>query len=90
MELIIQWFNNKSNFDLFMELVLPLFSVMCVFLSTSSYNEKIRSFGFCCGMISQPFWFYAAFIAMNIGLFIISLFFTGLWIYRFIEMRKGE
>lgn len=61
---------------------LALFSVSSLLLSTSLI-KTVRLAGFTCGLISQPFWFYTAIDSYNLGLFINSIFFSGMWIYRF-------
>lgn len=64
-------------------MLLAVLSVTAVLLSTSKHS-RIRFFGFTCGLLSQPIWFYIAIDSHNLGLFITSVFFTAMWLYRFI------
>lgn len=61
-------------------MLLPIFSVVGVLLSTSLHRGA-RLTGFCCGLLSQPVWFYVAITACSLGMFINSMFFTALWLY---------
>lgn len=85
---MIEWIEiattGRTPVDFFMGLLLPMFSVLGVFLSTSR-NEGISRLGFACGICSQPVWFYFAITSFNLGMFINSLFFTLLWIYRLMQ-----
>lgn len=69
-------------------MLLPVFSVVGVLLSTSLHS-RTRFAGFCCGLISQPVWFYVAVSAYSLGMFINSMFFTALWLYRFLPACRG-
>ncbi len=89
MQAIYEWlaiaYGNKSIWEFMAGMVLPVFSVMGVWLSTSP-NPNTRRIGFGCGIVSQPFWFYAAINMYNLGVFINSIFFTLLWVARLIQM----
>lgn len=91
MSYIVEWLHlalaNKNLLQLLAELLLPCFSVVGVFMSTSP-NAKTRFIGFISGIISQFFWFYAAIVAYNLGMFINVCFFTVLWIYRAAQLYK--
>lgn len=73
---------DQSPAVFFAGILLALLSVTGVLLSTS-LKASIRIVGFCCGLLSQPIWFYIAIDTHNLGLFINSVFFTLLWAYRF-------
>ena len=62
-------------------MALPICSVTGVLCSTS-LNTKMRRVGFSMGILSQPFWYYAAFESYNFGMFINTNFFTIMWLYR--------
>lgn len=85
MDLFADWLRqaveNKTAMDHLTNMVIPLFSMLGVFLSTS-LSLTVRRFGFAIGLVSQPFWFYLAFASHSLGLVINSLFFTALWVYR--------
>jgi hypothetical protein len=91
MQAIYEWlaiaYGNKSFWEFAAGMVLPVFSVFGVWLSTS-VKPTTRRIGFACGIVSQPFWFYAAINMYNLGVFINSIFFTLLWVARFIQMFR--
>lgn len=91
-EAIINWFHlstvGQSSDTFTAGMLLPVFSVVGVLLSTS-LHQHTRFAGFCCGLISQPVWFYVAITAYSLGMFINSLFFTALWLYRFLPALRG-
>ena len=41
--------------------------------------EKWSRWGYICGMISQPAWYYTAYINEQWGIFFISFFYTYSW-----------
>lgn len=87
LESATQWLTaatfNQLPQDFVAGILLALLSVTSLLLSTSVY-PAIRLTGFICGLLSQPLWFYIAIQTYNLGLFINSVFFTLMWLYRFI------
>jgi len=67
-------------------LMLPIMSVGGVWLSTSK-KYTTRYLGFISCLLSQVFWFYVAYYHKDLGLFINSVFFSMLWLYRIHEYR---
>lgn len=42
----------------------------------SRRNAKLRRWGFITGLISQPFWIYATWTGKQLGMFILSIWYT--------------
>lgn len=93
MEVVYNWFLmatvGKTFWGFVAEMAIPVFSVGGVWLSTS-HDPHIRKIGFGCGIVSQPFWFYAAITAINLGMLINAVFFTALWVWRFTFVKTRD
>lgn len=87
---MIEWLRismvDQTVLDVVLGMLLPIFSVLGVFLSTS-LNATVRRTGFVLGLLSQPVWFYFAISTYNVGMFINAMFFTGLWLFRFYQTK---
>jgi hypothetical protein len=63
----------------FIQIGLVFFGAMAIFL-LSCKNEETRRWGYVFGLISQPFWFWAAIESGQWGIFFLSCFYTFSWI----------
>lgn len=67
-----------------------VFSVTAIFLSQDS-RARWRRWACVCGLVSQPAWFYATYVAGQWGIFALSFIYAGLWargFYNFWLCRK--
>lgn len=49
----------------------------------ASQTEKYAKYGCIIGLFSQPFWFYATYVAAQWGMFAICFFYLAAWIKGF-------
>jgi hypothetical protein len=54
------------------------FGPLAIFL-VSCKEEKTRRWGYVCGCLSQPFWFWTAIINEQWGILILSFFYAFSW-----------
>lgn len=59
-----------------------IFSLIAAWL-TQQGNENRKKYACIFGLISQPFWFYSALQSDQWGIFILSLFYTAIWLIGF-------
>jgi len=61
------------------QIIIAITGVMAVFLSQ---HEKLTKRKYAClfGLIGQPFWFYATYIAEQWGIFALSFIYTIAWL----------
>lgn len=59
-----------------------IFGLLAAWL-TQQGNEQLKKYACIFGLISQPFWFYAALESEQWGIFILSLIYTGVWLIGF-------
>ena len=61
------------------QIVIPTFGVAAVWISQDS-RRSVARWGCICGLISQPFWFFAAWHAHQWGIFAASIFYACGWL----------
>lgn len=59
-----------------------IFGVIAAWL-TQQRDERLKKYACIFGLISQPFWFYAAIQSNQWGIFILSCIYTGVWLMGF-------
>lgn len=59
-----------------------LFGVIAAWL-TQQGNERLKKYACIFGLLSQPFWFYAALQTNQWGMFLLSIIYTGVWLIGF-------
>lgn len=57
---------------------LTIFSLLAIWLTQDTSLQR-RRWASIFGLVSQPFWFYAAISTQQWGVFILSLLYTGVW-----------
>jgi hypothetical protein len=58
---------------------IAIFGVTAVFLSQDS-RESWRRWACIAGLLGQPFWFYASFVAEQWGIFALSFLYAYSWL----------
>lgn len=66
--------------DLISQIGLFVFGVVAIVLVA-----KKNKWGFVFGLLSQPFWYITAYINGQWGVFLISLCYTGSWVFGIYE-----
>lgn len=61
------------------QVFIGLFGVTAIFLSQQK-NTKYKKYACIAGLLSQPFWFYAAYQAEQWGIFALSFLYTYAWL----------
>ena len=73
------------------QFILSVLSIMAVAFSQSK-SETLRRYACVAGLISQPFWMYATFIASQWGMFALAIIYTFIWgksfVNNFINYKK--
>lgn len=64
------------------QIFIAVFGISAVFLSQMN-DLKYRRWSSVCGLISQPFWFYTAWMTGSWGIFILCFFYTWAWALGF-------
>ena len=60
------------------QLMIAVLSLASVALLTS--KNKISRYGYVIGLLSQPFWLYETWSAGQVGMFVLSVVYTFMWI----------
>lgn len=60
------------------QIAIALFGVTAVWLSQDERDSR-RKYASIFGLVGQPFWFYAAYIGEQWGVFILCLLYTWAW-----------
>ncbi|MGB7388924.1 MAG: hypothetical protein WA929_15170 [Pseudomonas neustonica] len=70
---------------------LTIFSLLAIWLTQDTRLQR-RRWASIFGLVSQPFWFYAAISTQQWGVFILSLLYTSVWAKGFYThwMAKAE
>ena len=63
--------------------LMVVFSVAAIFLTNLPDAAKIKKFSSIMGLLAQPFWFYVAYHSQQIGIFILTIIYTGCWFMGF-------
>jgi hypothetical protein len=74
--------------DFLVQTCILVFSAAAIFL-VSCKERRHRRWGFICGLVSQPFWFYTTWKHWQWGAFLLSCWYTGSWINGLRNSRAG-
>ena len=66
--------------EIISQIIISLTGIIAIILAQTK-NMKYRKYGAIIGLIGQPFWFVTAYNHQQWGIFTLSFFYTGAWIF---------
>ena len=68
-----------DKIDIVCQVGISIFGATAIWL-VGRRDEKVRRFGYLCGICSQPFWFTTCLRHKHWGIFILSFFYAYSWL----------
>ena len=64
------------------QIFLAVTGIIAIYL-TQQQNEKYKKYAPIFGLLGQPVWFYVTYSSEQYGMFILSVFYTLIWVLGF-------
>lgn len=61
------------------QIALLALSALAIYLVALPDGHPLREWGYPIGFAAQPFWFWSAWRARQVGIFMLTFFYTGVW-----------
>ena len=71
----------KEGLDSASQFLIFILGAMAIFMVSLPAVNPWQRYGYIVGLLSQPAWFYTSIYHRQIGVFLVSVVFTGSWVF---------